>query len=128
MKFVAQNSSDFIPASHEDPRCPGVLKRVIAVRDEFQRGHVQMLNWARLPKGAEFRRHYHEDMQEVFVLLQGNVRMDCAGEPITMQAGDTVIVDPGEPHQMLNIGENDAEYIVFGISSGQNGRTIVLPG
>ena len=47
MKSILSNASAFVAASHEDPRNPGVLKRVIATKDDFQAGHVQMLNWAR---------------------------------------------------------------------------------
>lgn len=125
MKSILSNDSGFIPASHEDPRNPGVLKRVIATSQDFQAGHVQMLNWARLPAGSSFQRHYHEDMQEVFVLVRGNVEMRCGGQSTRMAAGDSVIVAPREQHQMFNDGDEDAEYIVFGISSGQGGRTIV---
>ncbi len=126
MKSILSNASGFIPASHEDPRNPGVLKRVIATNHDFQEGHVQMLNWARLPAGSSFQLHYHEDMQEVFVLLKGYVEMRVAGESTMMAAGDTVIVNPREPHQMFNHLHEDAEYIVFGISSGQGGKTVVV--
>ncbi len=127
MQFIAADASGFVPASHEDPGNPGVLKRVIAVASEFQIGHVQMLNWARLPAGSSFRQHYHEDMQEVFVLLKGCVSMQAGESTVLMQPGDTVLVSPQELHQMRNEGTDDAEYLVFGISSGENGRTIVVP-
>jgi mannose-6-phosphate isomerase-like protein (cupin superfamily) len=134
MNFVPSSASGFVPASHEDPKNPGVLKRVIATQQNFQAGHVQMLNWAKLPVGSSFQSHYHEDMQEVFVLVSGVVTMkvrklnsDDSGEAcITMRSGDTVIIDPTEIHQMQNIGEVAAEYIVFGISSQKGGKTIVI--
>ena len=134
MNFVPSNASGFVPASHEDPMNPGVLKRVIATQQNFQAGQVQMLNWAQLPVGSSFQPHYHEDMQEVFVLLSGVVTMrvrkrnsdDSAGDCITMRPGDTVIIDPTEIHHMQNIGDVVAEYIVFGISSQKSGRTIVV--
>ena len=128
MQFIPANDSPFIPASHEDPRNPGVLKRVIATRSDFQSGQVQMLNWAHLPAGMSFQSHYHEDMQEVFVLITGEVTMTCGDCVFTMSPGDTIIVAPGEVHQMQNIGAEAAEYIVFGISSQKGGRTVVVKG
>lgn len=125
MELIKATQSEFIPASHEDPRNPGVLKRVIAVAERFQAGHVQMLNWARLPAGSSFRPHYHEDMQEVFVLISGSVRMQGPRQSLEMSAGDTVIVDPREIHQMTNVGSQPADYLVFGISSQQGGRTVL---
>lgn len=74
-----------------------------------------MVNWARLPAGSSFQLHYHEDMQEVFVLLKGCVSRwtACATKKTTMEVGDTIIVDACEPHQMFNPGNEDAEYLVF---------------
>ncbi|MBL8814661.1 MAG: cupin domain-containing protein [Planctomyces sp.] len=137
MELIRAADSGFVPASHEDPRNPGVLKRVIATAARFQDGHVQMLNWARLPAGSSFRPHYHEDMQEVFVLVSGHVTMtgqnkitgddrnSIQGFSVEMWPGDTVIVDPREVHQMTNPAETDAEYLVFGISSMQGGKTVL---
>ncbi|MBL8809659.1 MAG: cupin domain-containing protein [Planctomycetaceae bacterium] len=126
MHWISASDSGFVPASHENPQNPGVLKRVIATRDMFQAGHVQMLNWASLPAGSSFQPHYHEDMQEVFVMLSGSVEMHISGETRRMGPGDTVLVDPREIHRMTNVGTEAAEYIVFGISSGKGGRTVVV--
>lgn len=126
MKYIPRDNSDYIPASHEDPKNPGVLKRVIATAADLQAGQVQMVNWARLPAGHSFQKHYHEDMQEVFVLLQGSVVMTVGKESVRMSAGDTVIVDVRELHQMANSGDAEAEYIVFGVASGEGGQTVVV--
>ena len=127
MKWIAADNSPLVPASHEDVRAPGVLKRVIAIREDFQAGHLQMLNWAVLPEGHSFRLHLHQDMQEVFVIVSGRVEMRVGDQRRDIGPGDTVIVDAGEVHQMTNVGEGAAEYLVFGVSAGRGGRTIVVP-
>lgn len=126
MKYIRSTDGEFVPASHEDATRPGVLKRVIATHADIPEGQVMMVNWARLPGGSSFRRHYHEDMQEFFVLMQGRVRMTVDGTEIEMQPGDTVIVDPREIHEMLNLNDSDAEYLVFGVSTGSGGQTVVV--
>jgi len=123
VKYVNTQTLPLIAASHEDPQNPGVRKRVMATRDDFQAGHVQMLNWAVLPIGSAFQRHYHEDMQEVFVLVRGSAEMRCGANTISMKPGDAVFVDALEHHSMQNTGEIDVEYIVFGISAGRGGQT-----
>ncbi len=128
MKWISARDRELIPASHEDASSPGVLKRVLAERTEFQAGHVQMLNWAVLPGLSSFQRHYHEDMQEVFVVVHGLVEMRVAGEVRQLQAGDAVLVEPHEIHVMRNLQDTQAEYIVFGISSGAGGRTVNVIG
>lgn len=123
MKFIPANASAFVPASHEDPNDPGVLKRVIATATDLHAGQVPMLNWSRLPAGRSFQPHSHEDMQEIFVLLCGQVTMRIDDDAVTMNPGDTVIVEPREIHQMTNATDAVAEFLVFGIASG-TGKTI----
>lgn len=125
MKFIPSDNAQYEPASHERPDQPGVLKRVIATAAEFPSGQTMMLNHARLPAASAFRSHYHEDMQETFVILSGSVVMTVDNSEVPLRAGDAIIIDPREVHTMRNTGDDTAEYIVFGISTGQGGRTIV---
>ena len=126
MKVIRGTNIDFIAASHEDPKNPGVLKRVLATRDDFSEGRIQMLNWARLPKGSSFAAHYHEDMQETFVILTGKVEMVVREESVELNAGDAIMIDHHEVHQMHNRSDHDVEYLVFGVATEQGGKTIVV--
>ena len=126
MEVIRGNSLQFVPASHEDPRHPGVLKKVLATSNELLAGQVQMVNWARLPKDSAFQPHYHEDMQEVFVMLGGPVSMRVEEQEVELNEGDAILVSPREIHEMKNLSENDVDYIVFGISTGEGGKTVVV--
>ena len=85
-----------------------------------------MINWARLPAGSSFRAHYHEDMEETFVILAGVAQMKVGPDQYELGRGDTLVVSPGEIHTMEARGSEDVEYIVVGISLGKQGRTIVV--
>ncbi len=126
MKVVRGSQIPFVPASHEDASKPGVYKRVLATQDDMISGQVMMVNWAKLPQGSAFQRHFHEDMQEVFVMLSGPVTMTVDGEPQELAAGDAIIISPREIHEMQNDSEQDVEYVVFGISTQQGGQTVVV--
>ncbi|MDG2382634.1 MAG: cupin domain-containing protein [Pirellulaceae bacterium] len=126
MKFIPVDNRDFEPASHEDPNQPGVMKRVIAVKGQLLRGRVQMINWAQLPIESSFRPHYHEDMEEIFVLLSGQAEMTVDGQLFSLRPGDTLVVAPSEVHSMTNRGDCLVEYLVMGISSEANGKTVVV--
>jgi mannose-6-phosphate isomerase-like protein (cupin superfamily) len=104
MHVIRATEQPFVPASHEDPRRPGVFKRVILTRDELIDGRVQMINWARLPAGSSFRAHYHEDMQETFVIVSGRCTMRVADATVELIAGDTLVIAPREVHSMHNHG------------------------
>jgi len=125
MKLIRGTDRPFVPASHEDPRRPGVLKRVIRTRDEVLDGRVQMINWAKLPVGQAFRAHYHEDMEETFLIVAGQCEMQVNGQIHALGPGDTMVVAPREIHTMRNTGSATVEYVVVGVSTGENGQTIV---
>ena len=126
MKVIRASDLEFVAASHEDPNNPGVLKKVLGSKIDFVSGQVQMLNWSVCPKGSSFRKHYHEDMQEAFVIIDGSVSMQVEQAVIELNAGDAVLIDAREKHQMTNTCDHDVNYLVFGIASGQNGKTIVV--
>ena len=126
MRIIRGASLPAVPASHEDPTRPGVLKQVLAKKGELLHGHVQMINWATLPARASFRAHFHEDMQEVFIILSGTSEMRTEKAVATLGAGDCAVIDPREIHEMRNVGAEQVTYIVIGISSEQGGKTIVV--
>src|SRR5688572_18911451 len=92
MKIIHFNDSDFVPASHEDPANPGVWKKVLFKKNELLTGRIQMINWAKLPVGKSFSPHYHEDMEEVFIILSGKSEFSVNDEKEIVQKGDGVLV------------------------------------
>lgn len=125
MKLVRGNEIEFVAASHEDPNNPGVLKRVLSTHADLLVGRVMMVNWARLPEGSSFQSHFHEDMQEVFIMLGGPVVMTVDGDRFELMVGDAILIDPREVHKMENLSGDAVDYIVFGISTQEGGQTIV---
>ncbi len=126
MQIARGSQIQFIPASHENPDEPGVLKRVLATKEDLFRGQVMMVNWSLLPDGKSFEPHYHEDMQEVFVILNGTVTMTVDDQPHELRHGDAILIAPHEIHRMSNHCGEAVEYIVFGVSTEQDGKTVVV--
>lgn len=126
MKIIRAADRPFTPAGHENPLSPGVLKKVLLEKADLQIGRIQMINWADLGVGKQFARHYHEDMQEVFILVQGEAHITIGTETATLRRGDTVVIDPREIHQMRNIGAEAVEYLAIGITTDSGGKTVVI--
>ena len=124
MKIIRFRELTYTPASHETPKNPGVWKKVLLKRDDLINGRVQMINWAKIPVGKAFAKHYHEDMEEVFIMLSGKAEVTINNEKAVIGIGDVVLVPIGKTHTMRNIGETDAGYIVLGIALGKGGKTI----
>lgn len=127
MKLVRHQEVSYQPASHEDPRSPGVLKKVMATTGQLSQGKVQMINWARLEPAKSFEAHYHQDMEEVFIIVSGSPQMSIDKHRLTLARGDMVLVQEGEIHQMTNPTDQVVEYVVVGISRQTGGQTINAP-
>jgi mannose-6-phosphate isomerase-like protein (cupin superfamily) len=126
MKVIRSVELEFVPASHENPESPGVLKKVLLRKDDFMDGQVQMVNWALLPAGKSFRPHYHQDMEEVFIMIRGFAKITVGEKEANTGPGDAVVIPAGAIHMMENTGREDVEYIALGVSKGEGGRTVTL--
>lgn len=126
MRIIRSNDRAFVPAGHENPLSPGVLKKVLLEKADLQPGRIQMINWASLGPGKQFSLHYHEDMQEVFIMVQGEADITVGAIADTLRRGDTLVIDPREAHRMHNTTTETAEYIAIGITAETNGKTVVL--
>lgn len=125
MKKISLKNISYIPASHEDKDDPGVLKKALFEKNDFPLGSkIEMINWATLLKGKSFKSHYHEDMDEVFIIISGKLKIEIDGEKDFLEKGDAVFIPMKKIHQMENIDKEDAHYIVVGVSLGKNGKTV----
>lgn len=127
MKKISINKLKFIPASHEDPESPGALKKILYTFKDFSDGgRLQMINWACLPKDSKFIPHYHDDMDEVFIIISGKAKIKVGDREDILERGDAVFIPMKTVHQMQNLEENNLEYIVIGVSRGKSGQTHVI--
>ncbi len=126
MNIIYLKELEFIPASHENPQLPAVFKKLLYERNALFPGFLQMINWAKLRVGTSFRPHFHEDMEEIFILLKGKARMRVDEEQADIGSESVVVVPAGKTHEMSNIGEEEVEYIVIGASQGKGGKTVAI--
>lgn len=126
MKIIRGSDLSYVPASHEDPKNPGSLKKILVGKDDVQAGRLQMVNWSLLPVGKSFTSHYHEDLEEIFIIAQGSAEITAGKEKAVLQKGDCICIPPRTPHAMKNIGTVDVEFLAIGIASGTGGKTVLV--
>jgi mannose-6-phosphate isomerase-like protein (cupin superfamily) len=126
MKIFRLKDMEWIPASHESPQSPSVWKKVLLQKADLLEGHVQMVNWCRMEPGKAFRAHYHEDMEEVFLILKGQAKILVNGKEAGLAEGEAVVIPLREVHEMENVGGEDLEYLAVGISQGKGGETVLV--
>lgn len=124
MRIVRFNDLEFVPASHEDPKDPGALKKILLKRDDLPEGRIQMINWAQIPVGKSFAPHYHESMIEVFIIISGKVKVKIDNEEEILEKGDCVIAMEKQVHSFENISNQDVDYFAIGIVTAKGGKTI----
>lgn len=115
MKIIRLQNLSKVPASHEDPADPGVLKQILFRRDDLAPGRIQMVNWATLLPGKSFRAHQHEDMEEIFIILNGKVEITIGDEHEILEKGDTVVIPEASVHIMKNFIDKEVSYIAIGV-------------
>ena len=126
MKTFRLQNLEWVPASHENRESPSVWKKVLLQKADLLEGRVQMVNWCRMEPEKAFRAHYHEDMEEIFIILKGQAKILVDGEEAEMGKGEAVVIPPRIVHEMKNAGGEDLEYLAVGISQGKGGKTVVV--
>ena len=63
-------------------------------------------------KGMNNPRHSHPNCEEILYLLSGKLEHEVAGQWVTLQPGDTLVILPGAPHHARSVGDVDAQMIV----------------
>jgi len=59
--------------------------------------------------GAEM--HVHPGAEHIFYVLRGELKVRGDKETLVVRAGEGLVVDPGEAHQVTGTGQMDCEYI-----------------
>ncbi len=126
MKIVRLKDFEWVPASHESLKAAAVLKKILLQKDDLLEGHLQMINWCTLRVGMAFHPHYHEDMEEIFILLKGKARIRVGEEEADLAKEEAVVIPPPMVHEMRNVGKDEVEYIAIGISQGKGGKTVLV--
>ncbi len=87
---------------------------------------MQVVNWCRMEPEKAFLSHYHEDMEEIFIILRGQANIRVNGEKADLGEREAAVIAPREVHEMKNAGAEDLEYLAIGISQGKGGKTVVV--
>jgi len=126
MKITAHQDLAWLPATHEDPANPGVLKQVIFSQQDFDPDcGLRMLNFAKILPGKSFALHLHDTLEEVFYILQGEGLIRVGEQEEKISEGMSVLIPKKTKHWLKNTGQVDLLYLAFG-ASREVGETRVL--
>ena len=77
--------------------------------------HLTGVSQARFPAGEIANSHKHDDMYEVFYVEQGQGLIRVDNREVVLEPGVCVSVEPGENHEIENIGKEElvVNYLGF---------------
>ena len=86
------------------------------------------MNVAMIPPGGVAGAHIHVDFEVMLYILEGRVRHEYGPElryAVEHQAGDFIFIEPGVPHEVLNLSDSEPVVAVVARSSAAEWDDIV---
>ena len=86
------------------------------------------MNVAVVPPGAVAYAHIHVDFEVMLYILEGRVRHEYGPDlryTVDHQAGDFIFIEPGVPHEVLNLSDSEPVVAVVARSSAAEWDDIV---
>jgi len=71
----------------------------------------------RMPAGTSETRHYHHRARQLFFVLDGRLEIELGGEVFALARTDALEVPPGQPHQVRNVSDAAAWFLVVSAPS-----------
>lgn len=92
---------------------PAIKKRVMLRRGDMP--HITNFSQARFAAGQVANGHSHDNMAEVFFVESGQGSISINGQSQPLKPGVCILVEPGEHHEVINIGQEELVLTYFGV-------------
>lgn len=88
----------------------------------FTNGEDISFKQEKMPAQTAEQLHYHQIAKQHFYILKGTATFLVEDKRFEVKPFETIQINPGEKHQILNQTNQDLEFILFSIPSTQNDR------
>lgn len=96
--------------AQEIPWRPGYRNFVLAGRDQ---GLACIAGFSIIQPGAGAPLHLHQDVDEVFILLEGTLDLRLGDERHLVEAEHTIAIPAGVPHAFVAVGARPVRMFTF---------------
>jgi mannose-6-phosphate isomerase-like protein (cupin superfamily) len=79
----------------------------------------------RMPPGTWEVRHFHRRALQFFFVLCGIATLELGGTRYTLHTQEGTAVEPGTPHQMMNLADQPMEFLVISQPNSRDDRVLV---
>jgi quercetin dioxygenase-like cupin family protein len=108
----SQPAGALVPAGQGRPLRAGPTRPVVKVGPHIGSRLIGMLE-SELPPGGGFPGHVHDDYEEAFYVLAGQIDYLIGGTWTRAPAGSAVFVPPGQVHGFRNPGPEPARHLAI---------------
>jgi mannose-6-phosphate isomerase-like protein (cupin superfamily) len=63
-----------------------------------------------LKPGATVEKHYHKKPDEIYLVTNGKGQMQVNEDAMILRAGDLLLIQPNDWHQLTAVGDDDLEF------------------
>ncbi|WP_022850176.1 cupin domain-containing protein [Limisalsivibrio acetivorans] len=70
--------------------------------------------------------HCHVESEEIYHILSGYGDMNLSGKSFAVTAGDSILIKPGEPHRIINTGDEPLRILCICTPPYSHGDTELL--
>jgi mannose-6-phosphate isomerase-like protein (cupin superfamily) len=72
-----------------------------------------------IPPGGSALPHFHRETEESYLILAGVATMQINDKPFELEAGEAVLIEPNEVHQITNNGEENLLFLAVCVPAWQ---------
>ncbi len=116
--------------THYDDAQPYVTKDGSIIRELMHPDHhavrAQSFAEAIVEAGITTELHFHRLSEEIYHVTQGMGRMQLGAHMLDVKAGDTIVIHPGTPHCITNVGAVTLKIICSCSPAYSHGDTELL--
>jgi mannose-6-phosphate isomerase-like protein (cupin superfamily) len=76
----------------------------------------------RMPAGTREVLHWHDRARQLFFVLTGRLQIALDAETHDLMPGDTLEIPPGRKHQVRNVSDDDAAFLVISAPATRDDR------
>ena len=74
-----------------------------------------------IPPGGTAMPHFHRETEETYLILSGVAAMQIDRERLELEAGEAVLIEPNEVHQITNNGTDNLHFLAVCVPAWQPG-------
>ncbi len=108
--MIKRNISEITPIENEDQSM--LLFEAIGLTAAIKYAHFSIAMTILKP-GSNVKRHFHQESDEIYVIVNGSGVMTVDDDSFHIASGDVVLIVPGERHEVVADGIEDLEFFAI---------------